>query len=80
MTLSQDGKAFLISDLNERLDQSVRYPVRGDSKKTRNIKQRHIIQYEAHSVANRLLGHDKEMPRIVETEAVWAEDGEGVKG
>ncbi|MBI3923016.1 MAG: CRISPR-associated endonuclease Cas1 [Armatimonadetes bacterium] len=77
MTLNQDGKAFLITDLNERLDQSVRYPVRGDSKKTRNIKQRHLLQYEAHALANRLLGHDKDMPRIVETEVEWAEDGTG---
>ncbi|NCO41748.1 MAG: CRISPR-associated endonuclease Cas1 [Armatimonadetes bacterium CG2_30_66_41] len=73
MTLNDAGKALLITSLNERLEKTVRYPVKSDSKRKRNIKQRDVIQMEAHSLANRLLGRE-DLPRIVETEALWSED------
>jgi CRISPR-associated protein Cas1 len=74
VALSQEGRAFFIASLNERLDKAVRYPVQG-SRKTRNIRQRDIIQHEAHALANALLGK-RDMPRIitVETRKLWAED------
>ena len=74
VSLNKEGKALLIGSLNERLDKAVRYPARDGSRRTRNLKQRDIIQHEAHALANRLLGR-KDMPRIVETEEIWAEDG-----
>jgi len=48
-------------------------PVKSDSKRKRNLKQRDVIQTEAHSRANRLPGRE-DLPRIVETEAVWGEE------
>lgn len=48
MTLNQDGKALLIENLNKFLEKSVRY--RG-----RNIKNRNIIQFECHRLANSLI-------------------------
>lgn len=74
VALSQEGRAFFIANLNERLDKAVRYPVQG-SRKTRNVRQRDIVQHEAHALANALLGK-RDMPRIltVETRKLWAED------
>jgi CRISPR-associated protein Cas1 len=48
LTLNKEGKAALISDLNENLEKGVRY--RG-----RNIKNRDIIQFECHRIANSLI-------------------------
>jgi len=48
LSLNQEGKAVLISALNETLEKKVRY--RG-----RNIKNRNIIQFECHRIANNLL-------------------------
>lgn len=48
LSLNQDGKAVLITALNETLEKKVRY--RG-----RNIKNRNIIQFECHRIANKLL-------------------------
>jgi hypothetical protein len=50
----------------------VRYPVQGNPEKCRNIKQRDVIQHEAHAVANRLLGRN-DMPEIVRTRDLWSE-------
>jgi CRISP-associated protein Cas1 len=47
-TLNKEGKATLISDLNDNFEKSVRY--RG-----RNIKNRDIIQFECHRIANGLI-------------------------
>lgn len=71
VTLNQEGKALLMSHLNERLERSVRYPVQG-SRRTRNVKQRDVIQHEAHALANALLGR-RDLPRVVETRALWTE-------
>lgn len=107
--LTPEGRAALLTKLNERLDRTVRYPVqdrtatqriaqklsdtpdtdssqqaecvtgsprsRGHKrkKKFRKIKQRAVIQHEAHALANALLGrHD--VPKIVETKDIWAEE------
>jgi CRISPR-associated protein Cas1 len=48
LTLNKEGKAALIEALNETFEKSVRY--RG-----RNIKNRDIIQFECHRIANGLI-------------------------
>jgi len=48
LSLNQEGKAVLISALNEILEKKARY--RG-----RNIKNRNIIQFECHRIANNLI-------------------------
>lgn len=48
LTLAKDGKAALIEALNETFETSVRY-------RNRNIKQRDIIQFECHRIANELI-------------------------
>lgn len=53
LTLNKEGKAVLIGELNETLEKSVRY--RG-----RNIKNRDIIQFECHRIANGLIKEDKD--------------------
>ena len=49
LTLNKDGKAVVIEALNKMLDESVRY-------KGRNIKNRDIVQFECHNIANSLIG------------------------
>jgi CRISPR-associated protein Cas1 len=77
VALSAPGRAALLTAFNERLDKAVRYPVQGQPGKTRNIKQRDIIQYEAHALANTLLGK-RDFPRVVETRQLWDEGNTGV--
>lgn len=48
LTLNKDGKAVLIEALNKTFEKSVRY-------KGRNIKNRDIIQFECHRIANSLI-------------------------
>jgi CRISPR-associated protein Cas1 len=52
LTLNKEGKAALIETLNETFEKSVRY--RG-----RNIKNRDIIQFECHRIANQLIKEDE---------------------
>ncbi len=73
IALSKDGRAFFLSQLNERLDRAVRYPVQGNPGKSRNVKQRDTIQHEAHALANALLGKT-DMPRIVTLNDLWDEE------
>lgn len=47
-TLNKEGKTILLTNLNETLEKSIRY-------RNRNIKQRDIIQFECHRIANILL-------------------------
>jgi len=54
VTLVKSGKQLLISDLNEALDEKIRY-------RSRNIKKKNIIQYECHRLANSFIGKDKEI-------------------
>ena len=73
--LAAEGRAAVIANLNERLDKAVRYPVQRSkqrgAQKYRRIKLRTTIQYEAHSLANRLLGkHD--LPKIVDSQALFS--------
>src|SRR5207253_8528228 len=72
VALSKDGRAVLLTALNERLDKAVRYPVQSRPGKKRNIKQRDIVRHEAHALANQLLGRS-DLPRIVETRQLWDE-------
>ena len=73
LALNQTGRAFFISELNERLDKTIRYPVQGKPGKTRNIKQRDVIQHEAHALANALLGKT-DLPLVVQTRNLWEEN------
>lgn len=78
--LSPEGRAALIANMNERLDKAVKYPIqqaalRPGAKKYRRIKLRTTIQYEAHAMANRLLGK-VDMPRIVEVSDLFPDETE----
>ena len=53
LTLNKQGKVVLIEALNSTLEKSVRY--RG-----RNIKNRDIIQFECHRIANSLIKKEKD--------------------
>lgn len=53
--------------------QSEKKPTKKRKKKYRKIKQRAVIQHEAHALANALLGHH-DIPKIVETEDLWNEE------
>ena len=52
LTLNQAGKALLITAYNEMMDKTVRY--RG-----RNVKNRNIIQFECHHIANSFIKENK---------------------
>lgn len=73
VALNKEGRASFIDQFNQRLEKKVRYPVQGQSGKSRNVKQRDVIRFEAHALANRLLGKT-DLPRIIETRELWAED------
>ncbi len=51
VSLNQNGKPVVVEAMNTHLDESVRY-------RKKNIKRRHIIQHEAHRLANILLAED----------------------
>ncbi|MFB3897692.1 MAG: CRISPR-associated endonuclease Cas1 [bacterium] len=53
ITLNKEGKAVLLTALNEVLDKPVRYS-------GRNLKPRDIIQFDCHKLANKLLGKEKD--------------------
>jgi len=55
LTLNKEGKICLIEALNKNFEKTVRY--RG-----RNIKNRDIIQYECHQIANGLIMKQKVQP------------------
>jgi CRISP-associated protein Cas1 len=71
--LTKDGRAALLTTLNQRLEKAVWYPVRGRPGKFRNLKQRDVIRHEAHALANALLGKNQPLT-VVETRSLWAED------
>jgi len=73
IALSQAGRAFFISEFNERLDKTIRYPIQGKPGKTRNVKQRDVLRHETHALANALLGKC-DLPIVVETRKLWHED------
>jgi CRISP-associated protein Cas1 len=76
--LTKDGRAALLTSLNERLDKAVRYPVRGKAGKSRNLKQRDIIRHETHALANSLIGRNDALT-VVETREVWGQElGSGI--
>ncbi len=53
VSLNQQGKPVVVEAMNKHLDESVRY-------RRRNVKRRHIIQHEAHRMANILLAETGE--------------------
>ena len=73
VALSAAGRAALLESFNQRLDQSVRYPIQSRPGKKRNVKERDIIRHEAHALANRLLGKS-DLPTVVETRELWDDD------
>jgi CRISPR-associated protein Cas1 len=77
VALSPAGRAALLESFNERMERAVRYPVQSKPGRTRNVKRRDVIRYEAHALANRLLGKT-DMPRVVETRQLWDEANEAV--
>ena len=53
VSLNQAGKPAVVEAMNKHLDESVRY-------RRKNVKRRHILQHEAHRLANILLSDDPE--------------------
>ena len=53
VSLNQAGKPVVVEAMNKHLDESVRY-------RRKNVKRRHILQHEAHRLANILLSDDPE--------------------
>lgn len=49
LILNKEGKAVLLTDFNALMDESIRY-------KGRNIKKSYTIQFDCHTLANRLIG------------------------
>jgi CRISPR-associated protein Cas1 len=75
VALSAAGRAALLESFNARLDKAVRYAVQSRPGRTRNVKRRDVIRFEAHALANRLLGK-ADLPRVVETRQLWDEANE----
>jgi CRISPR-associated protein Cas1 len=73
VALSKEGRAFLLTRFNEKLDRAVRTPVQGRRGKYRNIRQRDLIQQEAHALANTLLGRT-DLPRVVDLRRLWEKE------
>ena len=48
VSLNQEGKPVVVEAMNKHLDETVRY-------RRKNVKRRHILQHEAHRMANILL-------------------------
>ena len=73
--LDKPGKELLLPALSEYLDDAIRYPVKSSKgrKRTRQIKRRACIQAEAHTFANRLLGKEGDLPKVMETREVFGD-------
>jgi hypothetical protein len=56
------------------LDEPIRYKIESSRKeKTRHIKRRDCIEAEAHTFANRLLGKDGGLPKVMETKIIFGD-------
>lgn len=55
VSLNQKGKPVVIESMQQHLDEQVRY-------RRRNVKRRHIVQHEAHRLAQVLLAEPGEQP------------------
>ena len=53
VSLNPQGKPVVVESMNKHLDETVRY-------RRKNVKRRHIIQHEAHRLANILLSEEGE--------------------
>lgn len=51
VSLNQNGKPVVVEAMNKRLDETIRYH-------RKNVKRRHILQHEAHRLANILLADE----------------------
>ncbi len=51
VSLNREGKPVVVEAMNRHLDESIRY-------RRKNVKRRHIVQHEAHRLANLLLSED----------------------
>ena len=51
VSLNQKGKPVVVEAMNKHLDETVRY-------RRKNVKRRHILQHEAHRLANILLSDE----------------------
>lgn len=77
VVLQKEAKELLLSNLEDHLEEPVRYQVKSSrKKKTRQIKRRKCIQAEAHTLANRLLGKEGGLPEIMETKEVFGDSGD----
>jgi len=60
VSLNQKGKPVVVEAMNKHLDETIRY-------QRKNVKRRHIIQHEAHKLANILLAdEDQKRPDWLE--------------
>ena len=60
VSLNQKGKPVVVEAMNKHLDETVRY-------RRKNVKRRHILQHEAHGLANILLAdEDQKRPAWLE--------------
>ncbi len=53
VSLNTNGKPVVVESMNKHLDETVRY-------RRKNVKRRHIVQHEAHRLANILLAEEGE--------------------
>ncbi len=76
ITLEKSAKEILINNLNEYLDESVRYKIKSSKTgKTRQIKRLATIQAEAHTLANMLIGKKtKELPQVTEIDDLFGDE------
>jgi CRISPR-associated protein Cas1 len=51
VSLNREGKPVVVEAMNRHLDESIRY-------RRKNVKRKHIVQHEAHRLANLLLSDD----------------------
>lgn len=70
--LEKPAKELLISNLNEYMDQKVRFTVKSSKTgKTRQIKRLDTIQAEAHTLANSMINKEtKDIPTITDIEDI----------
>lgn len=60
VSLNTNGKPVVVESMNKHLDETVRY-------RRKNVKRRHIVQHEAHRLANILLTEeDEKQPKWLE--------------
>ncbi len=75
IVLNKSAKELLLPALREYLDARILYPTRiGAKRSTRQVRRRDAIQAEAHALANRILGKDRNMPEILDARELFSDD------